>query len=589
MRWGLALRLRIAAASFACALMALGALLPAPARADCLLNGSTVTCAPPGTGGYQNATGDDFTVNVQSGTTVTDNGTAAILLRDRNTITNNGTVTATGNADGINAGADNTVTNNGGISVVDGYAIRLGSNTTLPAAANVTNNGTITVTDFGFGISVGANHRIVNNGTISAGPGIGIQAGTQNVVTNNGTITAGTAGIAVQLVNPSNQFYNFGTVSASGGGITLDICNCATGTLAENKTSGVIDGYINVDGAGNTLRNSGLIEVTGSTLQGYPTFLIVNQTGVGTGNTFVQTSTGTLALRMDNTGLIDNLSANTIVPGGTVKIVIQPQLYQSQTFSGTAISALSTTVTAPFDHYTPSSPFFTVTPLYDTGDSSSYSSIKFELDRVPFGSVPGATDNQRAVGNVLEPGYSTTLTGSLATFYSNLLAATSLTALDQLSGAGTAAAQNSSFGATGLFNDAMMQQGLAWLTGAGGSGGGFGAPMQYAAADKTGSKPGYEAFAAMQPRQPQPPVWRAWALGFGSARSIDGNSSLGTVDQSLQTAGGTLGAAQCRGDAARRRLQSAAEPCGARLGILERAAGQGGGHVATGEAQAGQA
>ena len=62
--------------------------------------------------------------------------------------------------------------------------------------------------------------------------------------------------------------------------------------------------------------------------------------------------------------------------------------------------------------------------------------------------------------------------------------------------------------------------------------------MQYAAADKP-KKPGYEAFAAMGPRQPEPPVWRAWALGFGATHRIEGGS--GIADQSMQTAGGAFG------------------------------------------------
>ena len=155
--------------------------------------------------------------------------------------------------------------------------------------------------------------------------------------------------------------------------------------------------------------------------------------------------------------------------------------------------------------------------------------------------MPGATSNQRAVGSVLEPGYSTSLTGNAATFYANLLAATSLSALDQLSGSGTAAAQGAAFGAGGLFNDAMFQQGLAWLNGGSGDGG-FGAPLGYAAAEKPKHKPGSDAFAAMQPRRAPPaPQWRAWALGFGSTRTVNGDSGLGTADQSMQSAGGAFG------------------------------------------------
>ena len=70
------------------------------------------------------------------------------------------------------------------------------------------------------------------------------------------------------------------------------------------------------------------------------------------------------------------------------------------------------------------------------------------------------TPNQRAVGNALEGSYSTTLAGNAATFYGNLLAATSVTVLDQLSGEGTSAAQNAAFKAGSLFNSAMQNQSL---------------------------------------------------------------------------------------------------------------------------------
>ena len=51
-------------------------------------------------------------------------------------------------------------------------------------------------------------------------------------------------------------------------------------------------------------------------------------------------------------------------------------------------------------------------------------------------------------------------------------------------------------------------------------------------------KPGYDAFAAMR-RAPAEKVWRAWGLGFGSTRSIDGSS--GTSRQTMQSAGGAFG------------------------------------------------
>jgi uncharacterized protein with beta-barrel porin domain len=444
---------------------------------------------------------------------------------------------------------NNTVTNNGSIQVVDGNALELFSNTALPTNPNVTNNGTITVTGFGNGIIVTSRHRIVNNGTINGGDnGFGIVADSNNNITNNGSISVGAGGDAIQLVNAGNQLSNFGTLAATGGGLALDVCSCATGTTIDNKSGGKIDGYINVDGSGNTLTNSGLIQVTGSSLQGYPTFLLANQNLAGAGNSFIQNASGTLALRMDNTGTIDNLSADAISAHGTVRIVIQNQLYQNQTFSGMAVGltvygagTLGNTIGSAFDHYTSSSPFFTVTPIYDTNDPTNYQGLSFEVDRIPFGSIPGLTPNQTAVGKALENGYSPNLTGNAATFYANLLSAGSAAALDQLSGQGTSAAQGASFTAGNLFNVAMLQQGMLWLNGGGTGGTTFGGVSQYAASNRLENRPGYDAFAAMRPQANELGRWRAWGLGFGGYRSTEGQASLGTVDQSQHTYGGAVG------------------------------------------------
>lgn len=540
--------------SVALGAIASAAMLPmgSPARADCALSLTTVTCAPPGTGAYDHPFQDNLTINVQSGATVNDDGTAGILVQNGNTITNDGTVQATGGADGIEARDNNKVTNNGSIQVVNGNAIELFDNAALPANPNVTNNGTITVTGGGKGIVVGVNHRIVNNGTIDGGTngGFGIVADSGSDITNNGSISVGAFASAVQMRNADNHLFNFGTIAATGGGLAIDICSCATVSTVENKSGGTIDGYIFVDGKGNTLTNSGLIQVTGSPLQGYPTFLIANQTGfppTGAGNSFVQNASGTLALRMDNTGLIDNLSADAITAHGTVKIVIQNQLYQNQTFSGTAIGltpygagTLANTIGSAFDHYTASSPFFTVTPIYDN-TPTNYTALSFQLDRIPFGSVPGLNPNQTAVGKALENGYSPNLTGNAAIFYANLFSATSTSTLDQLSGQGTSAAQGASFTAGNLFNVAMLQQGMLWLNGGGTGGTTFGGVSQYAASNRLENKPGYDAFAAVRPQANELGRWRAWGLGFGGYHSIEGQSTNGTIDQSQRTYGGAVG------------------------------------------------
>lgn len=593
-------------ASWRAALLAValsGVAVSTPARADCFLSGSTITCMAPGTAGFVNATGDNLALTVQPGTTVVDNGFAAIQLRDFNVITNNGTIAAGDNAAGIvvdddstirnnaviSAGADgagitaddrNAVTNAGSISVGDGgagfgiavgvnstvvnsgtinvgqaaTAIAAAANTTLPASDSIVNSGGITLGDLGIGVIANENHRILNSGTITGGLGsIGIQGLDNNVVTNTGTITVGMFGSGVQFRNAGNVLNNYGTIRAVGGAFSIDACACSSvNNTFNNMAGGTLDGYILVDGAGNSVINNGLITITdpNTALIGYPTFVIMNTGGAGAGSSFVQTTSGTLALRMDNTGLVDNLSADAITARGTLRIALQNQLYANTTFSGTGVGltvygtgTLGNTVTSGFDRYVASSPFFTVTPIYDSGDATNYTSISFQLDRLGFGSVPGMTDNQRAVGNALEPGYSPGLTGYLATFYANLFAATSLNVLDQLSGAGTAAAQDGAFATGSQFNGMMMQQVLSWLNGAPGSTTfSFGAPLGYAAAakNKFANKPGHDAFAAMPARAPaEQGLWRAWTLGFGGARAIDGES--GTANQSSTTFGGAFG------------------------------------------------
>ena len=61
-------------------------------------------------------------------------------------------------------------------------------------------------------------------------------------------------------------------------------------------------------------------------------------------------------------------------------------------------------------------------------------SVDVTLTRTPFGALAGLTANQRAVGNALEAGYSTTLTGPAATLYTQLLTTGTSDALTQLSG-----------------------------------------------------------------------------------------------------------------------------------------------------------
>lgn len=558
-------------------------MLPEAARADCFLTGSTVTCLPPGTNGYFDPTGDNLTLTVQPGTTVVDNGFSAILLRDSNRITNDGTIAAGDNAAAIyvgdrsniinngtiTAGADGagvsggdgaSVTNSGRITVGNGFggygialglngtvfnsgtitvgqganAIAVGDNAILPWTDTVTNTGTINVGDAGTGIIVTDNHRVLNSGTITGGIfALGIVGDAGNVITNTGNIVVGPAGTGVEFMDRRNTLYNYGTIRALDG-ISIAACGCG----ANNNTVynyGTLDGIIDMSSSGDVVNNHGLITITGDdgTVGSYQHFL---------NGTFHQFFDGVLELRVNAAGNNDSLAAGTLDLAGTLRLAVRPGLYATSTTLFDLISNLTfnPTNTSTFTSIVSSSPFFTVTPIYDTSDPTAWAVLSAQLDRIPFGAVPGETDNQRAVGNALEQGYSPALdpNSSAGQFYTNLFAATSLGVLDQLSGAGTAATQNAAFGAGGLFNDAMLQQGLAWLTGT--PGGGTSATLSYASAGSAKAKPGADAFAAMTPKRAAPaPQWRAWGLGFGSTRSVGGSG--GTPDQSIDSVGGALG------------------------------------------------
>lgn len=261
----------------------LGTLVSEPARADCVQNGSTVNCAPPGTAGFAAATGvNNLAVTVQPGTTVVDNGIDAIQINAGSTVTNNGNI-ATGNGTaGIASINDdnNTVINNGTMSV--------GTNGTTIFVNNgggVTNNGTLTLggsssgldvlsglsivnagkilgVDSTTGISAGNTNTIRNSGTIATGDSInfqsfGLRANDGNTVTNSGAISTGQFGIGIR-VRDGNTLGNTGSIAAGNGGSGIAFRNSNIFTNSGSVSAG--DGAAVVAMAnGNTFINSGTV------------------------------------------------------------------------------------------------------------------------------------------------------------------------------------------------------------------------------------------------------------------------------------------------------------------------------------------
>jgi uncharacterized protein with beta-barrel porin domain len=496
------------------------------------------------------------------GNTITNSATGTIRLGDssegikassNNVVSNAGSIvvgngnSANGPSVGILAfGSGNTITNSGHITAGNGDGLGIASGILVLGANNtVTNSGQIDVGSVGIGMGwffgPGSGNTFINTsgGVIRAGDtSFGIYGGDGNAVRNDGTIIVGNAAYGIGF-GSGNDILNSGSVFAPNG---IAIFGLSDNTITN---TGTLQGSIVLGGPDNTFINRGYI-ISGdpsSFTTPFPSFF---------GGTLINDPDGTIAVRVAPS-FNDSYQADTItLNGGRLHIVVTPGLYGTTTVysqATTGASPLQTCgcspdLTGTFDTVSTSSPFFVATPDYTTAGE-----VDVTLTRLGFGSVPGMTPNQQAVGNALERGYSTGLSGNAATLYGSLFTANSVAVLDQLSGAGTAAAQDASFSAAALFNNAMMQQGVAWLTGApGGNSVSVGAPLGYAAAPHAKNKAGQDAFAAMQPRVAEPARWRAWAVGFGGTRSTDGDASLRTADQSTRTAGGAAGVDHQIGD-----------------------------------------
>ncbi|MCP3473915.1 autotransporter outer membrane beta-barrel domain-containing protein [Bradyrhizobium sp. CCGUVB1N3] len=208
--------------------------------------------------------------------------------------------------------------------------------------------------------------------------------------------------------------------------------------------------------------------------------------------------------------------------------MLQPGLYgTTTTYKDVLVSGAS--INGQFASVTSSSAFFNAAATYNAA------SVDVTLTRQSFGAVAGETANQRAVGNALEAGYSTALTGSAATFFTQLLQAGSVRVLDQLSGEGTSGTQNTAFNAGALFGQTMDGQMDAWRAGHRGEVPGAGA-LGYAS-----ERPVTSAFNALKAPPLVQPQSNAWAAGFGAGQSLSGNATTGSASFNDRIAGGSAG------------------------------------------------
>jgi len=250
--------------------MGIGAILPAtPARADCqpdpASSGQTVICTGIDHDGFAAGAGvENLDVRVRPNAIVRDNGVAAIDLNNRNTVTNNGTITTQG-IFGILAGNRNTITNNNEILAgATATAIDVGNNN------NVTNNGDITVGVAGtafFGVNANT-FTNGNGGTINlaaGGTGIELFGTGGDTVTNNGAITGGISTVGIESFGSHSTIINNGTITLGKANPSPSVgifVNDHTTVINNNAIEIGLGGEgIQADGARNQITNNSSITV----------------------------------------------------------------------------------------------------------------------------------------------------------------------------------------------------------------------------------------------------------------------------------------------------------------------------------------
>ncbi|HEV7544878.1 MAG TPA: autotransporter domain-containing protein [Reyranella sp.] len=529
-----------------------------------------------------NGAGISGSANIfNSGTINVGAGSTGIAFRGNVSVINAGMIAAGAFGTGISGIGGGSILSSGTITVGAG-----GLGIATLAGGNITNSGTITVGPSGIGIGALGGGNITNVGTIAAGGGgLGIAAVGAGNIMSSGTITVGTGGIGIVTLLSNASVTNSGAIGTCGTGIdtsrgggsiinsgTIAGNGCsatgvnlgqggtllnsgvisasttvalATGGNASVTNSGTLNGMVSLAGSGgNTLVNSGLITASAPLTPGGGVAHFVD-------GTFTQTGSGVFTTRLspnNAAGNYDTLRVGSSVAGtgvanlsGTLTPIVQPGLYGTSTTYAGVLSFASSTGRFASISSTPSI-FLSLSAIYNP------TSVDLVITRSPFNQPTTGGANARAVGNVLEANYSTSLTGSLASFYMSLLQATAPNTLSQLTGEVATASQGASFTMLGQFLGTIFGQ-TGSTRALGGAAALGGAPQQ--AQRPTSTTGGGTRIAlgdAAEPclgdacdAPPAPPRYTAWAQGFGSSYSIDRNVSIGNSRVDMNAGGGATG------------------------------------------------
>ncbi|MGJ5087008.1 MULTISPECIES: autotransporter domain-containing protein [unclassified Bradyrhizobium] len=407
-----------------------------------------------------------------------------------------------------------------GGTVVNAGTLRLSGSGTLGAASGSTTvaggildlGGTTQTQNGGFFLTGG----LVRNGVIASNTDFVVQSGTANLdLSGAGGLTKTGSGTFVLAGTASYT----GATNINGGVFQVD--GALTGTSAVNLNSGMITGTGTIDPLTVSI-NSGTVLAPGNGTAGSSMAIV--------GNLAFQSGAIYLIQLNPTASSFASISGTMTAGGATVEAIFAAGSYVAKRYtiltagggvSGTFASLANTNLPAGFKSAL----------SYDA--NAAY--LDLSLDFVP-ASAPnyggGLSANQRNVANALTRFFDTT--GSIPLVFGTL----SPSGLTQVSGELASAPQQATFNAMGQFVSLLGDHGQAGRDGVGEV-----APLAYAEAGRTPSRPAGNAFASMS-RQPESlePRWSVWVDGFGGSQSTDGSAGAGSARSTSRIYGTAVGA-----------------------------------------------
>ena len=396
---------------------------------------------------------------------------------------------------------------------------------TIPGMYNpIRNTGTLTSgADNAAALDGRKGDDIVNSGTVnvSGNGGIGMRGETYGVLTNSGTVTAtGIAGAAVEMHGLYGTLLNEGTLQTAFVADALRTGPDATGTVIVN--TGIIDGRIAATaGLGKRFENSGWLGVSGTGPSVTHLF----------GGTFVQTSAGTYAARVTDSGTDFFGIAGTARLAGTLETSFQTTSFAPTT----TLLAATQGVTGTFDSLVTNG----LPSLFDATLNYAPTSVSISV-AADLAGIANLTPNQHAVGTALDGLINTTSNGKLTSLPDALaplydLASSDLPgALGALSGEAYASSQTVMIGDSLYTRQAVLGR-LRQGTYAGEAGPtgalGYGGPALAYAAPASAGVP----FPTKAPVASPEPAFNGtvWAQAFGGWSDYDAGAGTSSVDASI--------------------------------------------------------